>query len=561
MTTRICAACGTRNAEDAATCRRCNADLGDALGAQTMRGSPTASVLGERWVVDGPAPGTKESAGLFVGHDLREGIGVLMRRIPPAITRDRASRSQLLHEARVLSRLHHVSLLRVLDVIEDNTNVAVIYEHRGERTLEELLAFGWQLPVGIAIGLVRRMIEVICVLHERGIVHRQLTPRAVRMRTNTETNELIPVLGDFALTQLLPTGSATGGRAASGTLMGMRPDDVLSLVEPTPYTAPEVLTFEAEARSDLYALGGLLYVLLTGRPPVVAASADALNRLIHTETPPALRALRPELSAALEELVASLLHKLPNKRPADARVLLQALDATPEAMREQMVPVPGGAFFRGARVDDPDARREEQPGASINLSPFWIDRTCVSCAQFAAFVEATGREMVPEWFLYNDPEHQPDLPVVYVTWHDAAAYASWANKRLPTEAEWERAARGRDARIYPWGDSAPRHDLVAYEGLDRPVAVAAMPGGASPVGALNMAGNVFEWVQDWFERAYYKSAPSMDPTGPATGSKRVLRGGSFVHPAFALRCSARGRYAPDEHRANHSFRCAWTAPV
>jgi serine/threonine-protein kinase len=525
-----------------------------------MRGSPTASVLGERWVVDGPCPGVKESAGLFVGHDLREGTQVILRRIPPAITRDRASRSQLLHEARLLSRLHHPSINRVLDVIDEQTNVAVVYERREEPTLRALLDAHERLPVGIALCLTRKLLEVLHTLHERGVIHRQLTPDAVRIRLNAETGELTPVLTDFGLTQVMPTGNASGGRASSGTLMGMRPDDMLSLVETTAYSAPELLTFESTARTDLYAVGAILYAMLTGRPPIVTSTPEALARLIHTEEPPPLRALCPARSEALERLLASMLHKQMSRRCEDARVALRLLEATPEAAGEAMVPVGGGMFFRGARVDDPDARREEQPGGMLQLSPFLIDRTCVSCAQFAAFVEATGRELAPEWFLYNDPEHQPNLPVVYVTWHDAADYARWAGKRLPTEAEWERAARGRDARIYPWGDDAPDASRAAYDGLPRPVPVGTMPRGASPVGALDMAGNVFEWVQDWFDRGYYKASPSDDPRGPETGAKRVLRGGSFVHPAFALRCSARGRYAPEEQRANHSFRCAWSLP-
>jgi serine/threonine-protein kinase len=522
-----------------------------------MRGSPTSSVLGERWAVDGPLPGATESSGLFVGHELRTGQPVVMRRIPPAIARERAARSQLLHEARLLARLHHASLNRVLDVVDDAHNVAIIYERLDHPTLHTLMA-GDKLPTGIALQLAHRMLDALRFLHERGIIHRQLSPDTVRVEMSYDTGELTPVLCDFGLTQIMPAGAASGGRAASGTLMGMRPNDMLSLVEPTGYTAPEQLTFESAPASDLYAAGAILYTMLTGRPPILAGNADALHRLIHTEDPPALRVLRPECSEALERLLGELLHKQMHKRISDARVALRALESTPDWTTEAMQPVGGGPFFRGARVDDPDARREEQPGATLQLSPFWIDRTCVTCAQFAAFVEATGRELAPEWFLYNDPEHQPNLPVVYVTWHDAFAYARWAGKRLPTEAEWERAARGRDARIYPWGDEPPDATRAAYGGLLRPVPVGSMPRGASPVGALDMAGNVFEWVHDWFDRAYYKVSPTLDPLGPDSGSKRVLRGGSFVHPAFALRCSARGRYAPEEQRANHSFRCAWS---
>jgi formylglycine-generating enzyme required for sulfatase activity len=216
-----------------------------------------------------------------------------------------------------------------------------------------------------------------------------------------------------------------------------------------------------------------------------------------------------------------------------------------------MVYVPAGEFLMGSVDEDIDAVLDEcsdcerswfsheQPQHTVYLDAFWIDRTEVTNAQFRACVEAGACE--ESLTIGEQRRDAPDLPVIWVDWYDAQDYAAWAGGRLPTEAEWEKAARGTDGRIHSWGNSPPDCHKVNYEGCaGKPLPVGSLPDGASPYGALDMAGNLEEWVADWWDTDYYAQSPLRNPQGPDSGSARVLRGAAFVDDHWwFFRCAAR----------------------
>jgi formylglycine-generating enzyme required for sulfatase activity len=204
----------------------------------------------------------------------------------------------------------------------------------------------------------------------------------------------------------------------------------------------------------------------------------------------------------------------------------------------EMVFVPAGQFQMGSTDTDPDGGDEEKPAHGVTLDAFWVDKTEVTNEQYRQCVEAGACEEPSCWD--NGDLNAADHPVVCVTWDDAQAYAEWAGGRLPTEAEWEKAARGTDGRLYPWGGNAPDCQDANCKGcMGRTSRAGSYPDGASPYGALDMAGNVWEWVSDWYEETYYSDAPPQNPQGPDSGERRVVRGGSFDMSESRLRTTFR----------------------
>ena len=224
-----------------------------------------------------------------------------------------------------------------------------------------------------------------------------------------------------------------------------------------------------------------------------------------------------------------------------------------------MVLIPAGEFTMGSDKGDDD----EQPIHKVFLDSFYIDKFEVTNGRFAKFVEAIQSE--PPWGFADKetPVTRPDQPVRWVNWMDAIGYCLWAGKRLPTEAEWEKAARGPDARVYPWGNDAPTPAHAVFglkEGSDTVSAIGNRDKGKSPYGAHDLAGNLYEWTTDWYDEEFYSKNPAINPKGPAEGAAKVQRGGSYINGAYRLRSSFRTKGDPTEHDPNVGFRCAQDVP-
>ena len=250
---------------------------------------------------------------------------------------------------------------------------------------------------------------------------------------------------------------------------------------------------------------------------------------------------REVVSVALEEL----------KSGEDESVIINDADGA------EMVLIPAGQFLMGSPEGEGDDW--EHPQHTVFVDTFYMDKYEVTNAQYKQFVDATGHKVPRYWG--DEKYNQPDHPVVGISWYDAKAYCQWAGKRLSTEAEWEKAARGGlVGKKYPWGDDIT-HDYANYEGTGgKDIWSETSPVGSfapNGYGLCDMAGNVWEWCADWFSPNYYASSPMQEPTGPSSGSAPVLRGGGWNsgHPGLLRVAFRAGDGSPTGTFEGGGFRC------
>ena len=290
----------------------------------------------------------------------------------------------------------------------------------------------------------------------------------------------------------------------------------------------------------------LLILFLTACQPATPAPTQTQTG---TETPPptetatSTKTLLPTVTLTPTPGIGST-----RERPADGMA---------------MVYVPEGEFSMGSNVYS-----NEQPVHTVYLHAYWIDQTEVTNAMYVSCVCAgaclpppTPNRDLNTRDNYCVPPQYANYPVIRLDWSRADAYCQWAGGRLPTEAEWEKAARGTDGGIYPWGNSTPSSNLLNFNlNVGDTTAVGSYPSGASPYGAMDMAGNAWEWVADWYDPGYYARSPSSNPQGPTSGEGRVLRGGSWGVNGDNVRAAFRDWTYPSYSHGYFGFRCVLASP-
>ena len=365
--------------------------------------------------------------------------------------------------------------------------------------------------------------------------------------------------------------------------MGNEPTVAMPALKPPQYAPPPDLNYappaEAPRRAPstrmlAMAGGGIVIVILLilgglwafgPSGPLAGANSTATNT--PTEAAEVAPTARPTNTPANTAIPTSIPTEKPTNTPVPTPTPLLAVITQQGA---EMILIPAGAFSMGC--DSTNIHEvcivDEEPVHTVMLDAYYIDKFEVTNEQYRACVLA-GTCKAPQEITsftrrdYYTNQEFNNYPVIYVTWNDASAFCTWRGGRLPTEAEWEKAARGTiDQRVYPWGNNAPACGLANFNPgqpcKGDPFAVGSYPDGASLFGVMDIAGNVNEWVADWFLFNYYASSPAENPQGPGSGESKVLRGGSWTNNLNKLQVSNRDSLVPSIASNNIGFRCAWT---
>ena len=544
-------------------------------------------------------------------------------------------------EAKRMAKFTHPNIVPIIDYGEHEGMPYLVMHYLQGGTLRDKLNAtpGKKIDYRQACRLLAPIARALEYAHEKETIHRDVKPANILL---TEKGQ--PMLTDFGVAKILDLDE---GQTLTGTGVGVG----------TPkYMSPEQWKNKVVPQTDVYALGVVLYEMVTGRVPYDAETPAGVLEKQLTEPLVRPRELNPAIPDEVECVLYKALAKDPLQRYMEMGQFAQALEGLMQPSRVQpiaevtsdtgavqkqvrqeparpslekaklekgvvsggkarwvmgalllglvviiivennrtpspptmiaivesnptkvppiaetevvesapievkistnekdgaeMVNVPAGEFLMGSD----NGYNNEKPHHTVYLDEYWIYKTEVTNAQYAKCVGAGSCREPYDTTYYNDSSYAQH-PVMKVYWEQAKGYCTWAGSRLPSEAEWEKAARGTDGRTYPWGDQEPTCDLANFYNCGgKTKTVGSLAQGASPYGALDMAGNVYEWVQDWYAEGYYANSAGENPAGPALGVYHVVRGGSWVDAPWFIRASFRVRDVPTYYD-NFGFRC------
>ena len=481
---------------------------------------------------------------VYRAHDTLIDETVALKFMKPELLRTEKGQQLFIREAQVCRRLRHENIVAVHDVgwtrdgilyismeyAEGQSLRAYLRTHRIERRL---------LDVRLAVTYLKQILAALEYAH-RTVIHRDMKPENVVLLTG----ERVKVL-DFGLAKAVHEELFTAEKPTD------KDDKDKGVVGTLAYAAPEQQRREpVDLRADVFAVGLIMYELFTLRTPIdewvpVPKVREDVSPSLQAVLDKALRPEREARWASAGEFRRALEDAF-EKSYLRRAVAIAVGERESPASTEGMVYLEGGHFLMGN-----NAVREEAPEEEVYVAPFWMDAYPVTVAQYTEFLEATG---TPEPKLWRHPQFNgPHQPVIGLSWAEANAYARWAGKQLPTEAQWEFAARGKQDRPYPWGHLPPdttRSNFKEYLGMTSNVAM--HEDGRSPDGIYDLAGNVYEWTADPF--IPYRAART-NPEAAAKAPRRALRGGCWQSPPQELRCAARKGLFPEAQLDTVGFRC------
>lgn len=448
-------------------------------------------------------------AEVWLAQDVSLERPVALKLLKPIWMTDAEARVRFLREARVLANLHHPRIAWVWELGEEHGRAFIAMRYVDGVSLDRLIQQKGRMEWDEALRIVAEAGEGLEFAHRKELVHRDIKPQNILVSAEEGV-----VLTDFGLVRALE-----GSEAATRThvIMG------------TPYyMAPEIWDGQPSGPgADQYALACVLVEMLTGRPLFEAPNSSAIMKKHFQPVQ-----LPADLPAARRAALLKALSEKPEERWSGLGEWIQALRVVSTAVQKpekfafepRMVRIPDGEFLMGLTKKNWIERlfsdiEPEQAQHKVLLTEYKIGKYPITCREYQAFVQDSQYRAPWDWFGNQYPAGKAEHPVVNVSWVDAQSYCAWLSQktgkryRLPSEAEWEKAARGTDGRMYPWGNQveAGRANCTSPVGTT-PVGQFS-PQGDSPYGCVDMAGNVWEWVNDWYDPSYYRSSPANNPTG------------------------------------------------